>query len=112
MVDGRPKGIITFNRGLCQGDPLSPYLFCIAMEFFTLLLEVGMDNKMLEPVNKFKPAISHLLYADNVMILLAATTRNANYITCIFSRMEETIGLRINQTKSQNFFRQRSSLEI
>lgn len=39
MIDGSPEGFITSNRGLRQGDPLSPYLFCVDMEYFSLLME-------------------------------------------------------------------------
>lgn len=92
MVDGRPEGFITSNRGLLQGDPLSPYLFCIAVEFFALFMEEGMHIKLLEPINGFQPAISHLLYVDNVMIFLVATILNATYMNHIFTQMEETIG--------------------
>lgn len=38
------------------------------------------------------------------MIFLTATTENATYMNLIFSMLEGTVGLRINQTKSQLFF--------
>lgn len=71
MADGRPEEFITSNRGLQQEDPLSSFLFCIAMEFFALLMEEGVADQKLEPINKFEPNISHLLYTDDVMIFLA-----------------------------------------
>lgn len=70
-------------------------------------MEEGAAAKQLEPINKFEPNISHLLYADDVMIFLAASTDKAIDMNHIFTRIEETISLRINQTKSQLFFQQR-----
>lgn len=46
----------------------------------------------------------HLLHAEDVMIFLAATKENGRYMNHMFSTMEDTVGLRINQTKSQLFF--------
>lgn len=63
-----------------------------------------MIEKHLEPINKFQPAISHLLYADDIKISLPETTQNATYMAHIFNKMEGTVGLRINQAKSQLFF--------
>lgn len=103
MIHGRPEGFISVNRGLRQGDPLSSYLFCIAMEFFTLLMEKDVVDKHLKPINKFQPAIPHLLYADDITIFLAVTTENAIHMIHIFSTMEKTVGLRVNQTNHRFF---------
>lgn len=40
MINGSPKGFIHSNRGIRQGDHLSPYLFTIVMEYFTYLIDI------------------------------------------------------------------------
>ena len=39
LVNGEPYGLIQPSRGLCQGDPLSPYLCLLCAEGFHSLLQ-------------------------------------------------------------------------
>ena len=46
-INGKSYGNIKPSRGLCQGDPLSPYLFLLYAEGFSSLLEKAeLENSL------------------------------------------------------------------
>lgn len=71
MVNGDLCGNFKGTQGLRQGDPLAPALFVIATEIFGNILNSKVDVGLvgLHPKGK-NPRISHLAFADDVMIFL------------------------------------------
>lgn len=104
LVNGTPNGFIHSNRGIRQGVPLSPYLFTIAMEYFTILMETELMKGNIKPINRTKPCITHLLYADDLLIFLNADTQSAKSVAKIFTRLEKHVGLKVNDFKSKIYF--------
>jgi hypothetical protein len=94
------------TRGLRQGDPLSPYLFLICAEGFSGLLHEAESVRNLEGVTicEGAPSITHLLFADDSLLLLKVNDGNENYLRHVLQLYEECSGQVINKDKSSILF--------
>lgn len=71
--------VFTPTRGLRQGDPLSPYLFLLDAEGLSCMLKGAETRGEIEWVRVCRdaPMVSHLLFADDSLILMRADRKNA-----------------------------------
>jgi hypothetical protein len=78
-VNSEDSDIFIPTRGLRQGDPLSPYLFLICAEGLSslLLYEEGVGGIDGVRVCRNAPSVSHLLFADDSLILMKADMNKA-----------------------------------
>jgi hypothetical protein len=78
--------IITPTREIRQGDPLSPYLFLIVAEGLSCLIQQVEERGDLEGIKVCReaPMLSHLLFADDSLILMHAYKSNADCLRDIF----------------------------
>ena len=62
------------SRGLCHGDPLSPYLFILGSEVLMRIIniEVADGNILGVKVSSTAPPISKLCHADDVILFCKA----------------------------------------
>ena len=105
LINGSPNGMIKSNRGLRQGDPLSPYLFSLVMEAFTLSLESGLRCRRWETFSmEGCPVVSHLLFADDILLFLKPTRRSITFLFHLIEDFGNESGLHINKSKSAIFF--------
>ncbi|KAA0034017.1 LINE-1 retrotransposable element ORF2 protein [Cucumis melo var. makuwa] len=101
IVNGKPQGRIKANRGLRQGDPLSPFLFVIAMDYLSRLLSHLESTGAIKGVCLANDCnISHILFADDILLFVEDNDLYLNNLRMAISLFEKASGLKINLTKS------------
>ncbi|XP_019168955.1 PREDICTED: uncharacterized protein LOC109164864 [Ipomoea nil] len=93
------------GRGLRQGDPLAPYLFNLVMErlAYDIQREVSRGNWKPISISRGGIGISHLFFADDLMLFGEAIERQAKVMSDCLDRLSRVSGLKVNLTKSQIF---------
>ena len=106
-INGKAVGYFNCTRGVRQGDPLSPLLFCIAEEVLSrgiqALVEDGKLSQIRASRNLFFP--SHCLYADDILIFCKGTLANVRNIMHLFDGYGKYSGQIVNPNKSKFYSR-------
>ncbi|GJY20836.1 putative RNA-directed DNA polymerase, eukaryota, reverse transcriptase zinc-binding domain protein [Tanacetum coccineum] len=102
LVNGSPTDEFEISRGLRKGDPLSPFLFILAMEGLHALICKAIDRGIYTGayIGKDKLRILHLIYADDVIFTGEWSRKNAHNLLCILQCFYLVSGLKINVHKS------------
>ncbi|KAI0519028.1 hypothetical protein KFK09_006467 [Dendrobium nobile] len=99
ILNGGLEGYFPSSAGLRQGCPLSPLLFCLVMDAFSSLLDASGFSFSLEGFS-----ITHLLYADDVLIFGEASFDNCHVLNEVLNKFALASGLHINLDKSSIMF--------
>ena len=103
-LNGSSEGYFQSSKGLRQGDPLSPYLFVLAMEVLSKLLSSRFQAGYITYHPKTEElGISHLMFADDIMIFFDGGESSLHGITEAVHDFASWSGLRMNQSKTQLF---------
>ncbi|KAL6567965.1 hypothetical protein OROGR_001633 [Orobanche gracilis] len=108
LWNGEPIEPIAHSRGLRQGCPLSPYLFVLCIERLSYLIQESVTRKDWTPIQicKSGPLISHVFFADDLLLMGIATKKNANanVMKKILNVFCGASGLKLSLPKSKVYF--------
>lgn len=77
LINGTPHSYFSCSRDVCQGDPLSPLIYCLAEEALIRLINYRVDTSIL---TTHMWLMNLLMYADDIFIVLEATKDNCRNI--------------------------------
>ncbi|XP_020242621.1 uncharacterized protein LOC109820840 [Asparagus officinalis] len=104
-LNGGLHGYFQGARGLRQGDPLSPYLFVIGMEYLSRKLSSLNTDKCFRFHPKCsKLKITHLVFADDLLLFSRADMISVLKITACFKEFSLVSGLEENLAKCSVYF--------
>lgn len=104
--NGKLTDEIISKCGLKQGGLLSPYLFFLCAEGFSSLLHHAEVSNMIQGIQLCHgaPSLTHLLFAEDSLILMGADEENAQHLQQVLDLYEQS-GQNINREKSSVMFR-------
>jgi Reverse transcriptase (RNA-dependent DNA polymerase) len=88
-----------FEKRSSSGDPISSYLFIIAMDFLPMWIKKLNEMQILKP--PFQGCRSCLLYADDTLLMLRPEDNQLRILKVILHIFEKLSGLRVNLAKSE-----------
>ena len=97
MNDGNSTGYFALERGVRQGDPLSPYLFILCIEI--IAHKIRNDNSV-QGIRFGDCEVKQVLYADD-MTIFVANKESIRRVESIFADFEMLSGLRVNRDKTK-----------
>ncbi|KAJ0450527.1 putative RNA-directed DNA polymerase [Helianthus annuus] len=102
LVNGSPTFDFQCEKGMRQGDPLSPFLFLLVMEALTACLSKAEDLGLVKGIDlpNEGPKVSHLFFADDALIVGDWSRGSIFNVVRILRCFRICSGLSINLVKS------------
>ncbi|KAJ0554035.1 putative RNA-directed DNA polymerase [Helianthus annuus] len=105
LVNGATTFEFKCDKGMRQGDPISPFLFLIVMEALSCMINKAIGLGIVKGVDlpNDGPLVSHLFYADDAIIIGEWSRENIINVVRILKCFHACSGLQISFSKSNLF---------
>ena len=105
VINGRPSRRFEGKKGLRQGDPLSPLLFVLAMEYLSRNLKMAKNDSRFH----FHPKcsrlnITHVCFADDLLLFSRGDLSSLQVLMEKFGNFSKASGLKMNPSKCELYF--------
>ena len=102
---GNVQIIFEPSRGIRQGDPLSPYIFILCMEYLSCLIQDKVSKGSWTGVKTSRngPTFTHLFFANDLIFFAKSTRKNCTIISRVLENFCCALGQKINFSKSKVF---------
>ena len=102
LINGSPSEWIIPSRGIRQGDPISPYIFLLCMEYLSLCIEKAVQQGSWETLKVCRGglAISHCMFADDIILFSSCSNASISEVKSILENFCLKSGLTISLEKS------------
>lgn len=102
--NGSTYGYFKGKRGLRQGDPLSPYLFVLAMNCLSLSLnKAALEEKFKYHHKCIRTRLTHLCFADDLLIFTDGIASSVASVLQVLKEFEDMAGLAMIIQKTSMF---------
>ena len=106
LLNGSPTAKFKMERGLRQGDPLSPSIFLFVVEGLNVMMNSLVDNDLFYGYTvgaRESVSVFHLQFADDTLLVGVKSWANVRALKVVLLLFEEIPRLKVNFHKSMLF---------
>ncbi|XP_026443244.1 uncharacterized protein LOC113343176 [Papaver somniferum] len=105
LLNGSPEGFFKINRGLRQGDPISPLIFVLMEDVLSRnMTKLFAEKRMSYMVTRGGISPTHLFFADDIMIFCKGNLRSINNLVDLLGKYECASGQSVCRQKSKIYY--------